>query len=117
MAEVVRQRLGFVLCLGESKPSRQCAGDLRDFERMRKPGAVVVALVENEDLGLVLETAERGRMDDTVAIAAKSAPRPALGLGMKPATAPLRIAGVRRMCRGSVHGIPGAPIDLEQTRT
>ena len=69
MAEVMgqRQRLGEVLVEAERAGERP--GDLGHFQRMGQPGAVVVALVEHEDLGLVLQPAERGRMDDPVAIA------------------------------------------------
>ena len=69
VAEVVgeRQRLGQVLVEAERAGER--AGDLGHFQRVGQPGAVVVALVEHEDLGLVLEAAEGGRMDDAVGIA------------------------------------------------
>ena len=45
------------------------ARDLRDFQRMREAGAVQVALVIDEHLGLVDQPAERGGMDDAVAVA------------------------------------------------
>ncbi len=69
MAEIVgeRQRLGQVLV--EAERARQRARDLRHFERVGEPRAVVIALVEDEDLRLVLEPAEGGRMDDAVAVA------------------------------------------------
>ena len=71
MAEIVgeRERLGQILV--EPERARERAGDLGDFERMGQPGAEMVALVEDEDLGLVGEPAEGGRMDDPVAIAAE----------------------------------------------
>ena len=34
--------------------ARACAGDLRDFERVGKPGAVVVPLGRKKDLSLLL---------------------------------------------------------------
>ena len=87
-----RQRLGEILvqpqCAGE------CAGDLRDLERMGEPRAVMVALVEHEHLGFVLEPAEGGRMDDAVAVAAKGAAAFAGRLGVQPAAALLRIARI-----------------------
>ena len=66
VAEVVgeRERLGQVLV--EPERARQRPGDLGHFQGVGQPGAVVVALVEHEDLGLVLEPAEGGRMDDAV---------------------------------------------------
>ena len=69
MAEIVcqRQRLGQVLVQTELPSDR--ASDLRHLDRMRQPGAVEVALVIDEHLGLVLEFPKRRRMDDAVAIA------------------------------------------------
>ena len=91
MAEVVgeRQRLGQVLV--ERQRARERAGDLRHFERVGEPGAVMIALVEHEHLGLVLEPAEGGRMDDAVAVAAE-------GVARGP---PARDAAGRGSCAGS----------------
>ena len=96
MAEIVgeRQRLGEIFVEPERAGER--ARHLRDFERMGEPGAVMVALVEHEDLGLVLEPAEGGRMDDAVAVAAEGAAALADGLGMEPAAALARIARITR---------------------
>ena len=80
-----RQRLGEILV--ETQPPRQRTRYLRHFQGVGQPGAVMVAFVENEDLGLVLEAAKRGGMDDTVAIAAKRAAALADRLGMEPAAA------------------------------
>ena len=63
----------------------------------------MVALVEDEDLGLMLEAAERGRMDDAVAIAAEGAAAFAGRLGVQPAAALRRIAGVGRAGYCSFH--------------
>ena len=73
MAEIVRkrQRLGEILV--EPERARERARDLGDFERVGEPRAVVIALVEDEDLRLVLEAAKGGRMDDAVAVAAEGA--------------------------------------------
>jgi len=43
--------------------------DLGRLQAVRQPGPVVVALVVDEDLGLVLEAAERGAVDDPVPVA------------------------------------------------
>ena len=69
VAEIVdqRDRLGEVLVAAQ-RP-RQRAGDLRDLDRVGEPGAVVVALMRDEDLRLVLQAAEGGGMDDAVAVA------------------------------------------------
>src|ERR1700733_1103503 len=96
MAEIMRQRQGLGEILVEAKPSRQRAGNLRHFEGVSEPGAVMVAFVEHEDLCLVLEAAERSGVDDTVAVAAEDATALAGRLGIEPAPAQGRIAGVRR---------------------
>ena len=69
MAEIVgqRQRLGEVLV--DPKRAGDGAGDLRDFETMGEAGAVMIALVIDEHLGLIVEPAEGGRMQDAVAVA------------------------------------------------
>ena len=73
MAEIVRerQRLGEIFV--EPQRAGERTRDLRHFERVGEPGAVVVALVEYEHLRLVLEAAEGRRMDDAVAVAAEGA--------------------------------------------
>jgi len=103
MAEIMgqRQRLGEILV--ETEPPRERAGDLCHFEGVSEPGAVMVAFVEYEDLRLVLEAAECGGVDDTVAVAAEDATAFAGRLGMEPAPAQGRIAGVRRSGYGSFH--------------
>ena len=69
VAEVVAEpdRLGQVLVQPE-RPGH-VAGDPAGLERVREPGAVVVALRRDEHLGLVLEPPERLRVDDPVAVA------------------------------------------------
>src|SRR5271167_2288485 len=71
MTEVVgkRQRLGEVLV--EVKRAGERAGDLRNLERVGEPRAVMVAFIEHEYLGLVLEAAKGTRVDDAVAVAPK----------------------------------------------
>ena len=69
VAEIVgeRQRLGQVLV--EPQRAGDRAGDLRHLEGMGQARAEMVALVIDEDLGLVLQPAEGGRVDDAVAVA------------------------------------------------
>src|SRR5215218_1990429 len=71
VAQVVAQpdRLGQVLVQAE-RP-RHAARDAARLERVREPGAVVVALRGDEDLRLVLQAPERLRVDDPVAVALK----------------------------------------------
>ena len=98
MAEIVgeRERLGQILI--EPERSGKRARDLGNLERVRQPGAEVVALMKDEDLGLVREAPECGRMDDAVAVAAEGVARCAHRLRMKPAAAPAgsgRVGGAR----------------------
>src|SRR5262249_48711024 len=86
----------------EPQRAGERSGDLRDLERVGEPGAVVVALVRDEHLGLVRQPAERGRMDDAVAVAAEIAAGPARGLGMEAA------AGGARSGRVGAWGPGGA---------
>ena len=73
MAEVVAERGGLGQVLVEAERAGERAGDLGDLQRVRQAGAEMIALVEHEHLGLVGEPAERGRMDDSVAVAAEGA--------------------------------------------
>ncbi len=77
MAEIMRQRQRLGEILVEAELAGDGAGDLRHLQRMGQPRPVVVALVINEDLRLVLEAAERGGMDNAVAIAPEIAAIPA----------------------------------------
>jgi len=87
MAKIVseRQRLGEILV--KPQPPRQGPCDLRDFKRVGEPGAIMIAFIENENLGLMLEAPKGGGMDDAVAIAAERAAGLARRLAMKPAAA------------------------------
>src|SRR6185437_5944193 len=87
MAEIVREgeRLGEVLV--ETEHPRDRARDLRDFEAVGQPGAVMIALVVDKDLRLVLQPAKRGRMDDAVAVSLKRRAHVVLRLGVEPAAA------------------------------
>src|SRR5947208_1522493 len=62
----------------------------------------LVALVEDEHLGLISQPPERRRMDDAVAVAAEIAPRRARRLGIEPTAAVRRVGriGRRRNSRG-----------------
>jgi len=68
VADVVREANG----LRERLVQAQCAGhaarDLRDLEGVRQAGAVEVALVVDEDLGLVDQAAEGRRVDDAITV-------------------------------------------------
>src|SRR5690606_38810106 len=82
--QVVAQadRLGEILVEGEG--ARHRARDAARLERVREPGAVVVALGRDEHLGLVLEPPERLRVHDAVAVALKRRAHVAVGLRPPP---------------------------------
>ena len=96
MAKVMGQRQRFGEILVETELPRDGAGDLRHFQRMGEPGPVMIALVEHEHLGLVLETAKCRRMDHPVAIPAKRAAGRTFWLGEQPAATAPGVAGIKR---------------------
>ena len=104
MAEVVRQRQRFGQVLVQTQLACQRTGDLRHLQRVGQPGAVMVTLMEDEHLRLVLEAAERGRMDHPVAIAAKGAAVAARRLIEAAAAAQIGVAAVRCGRRRPSHG-------------
>src|SRR6185437_6090259 len=108
VADVVRQRQRLGEVLVEAQAARDGARDLRHFEAMRQPGAVVVALVIDEDLGLVLQAPERGRVNNAVAVALERRPHLMLGLGLKPPTALLRLRRIGRAPGRRNHARPYA---------
>ena len=72
--EVVTERDGLGQLLVQPEHLRDGARNLRDLERVREPGAIVIAGRREEDLRLVLEAAKRLAVDDAVAIALKRRP-------------------------------------------
>src|SRR5260370_36332689 len=62
-----------------------------------------IALVRNENLGLVGEPPERRRMDDAVAVTAEIAAVRARALGMEAATAFCRVGRIGRACTSRRH--------------
>ena len=91
MPEIVgqRKRLGEVFVHTEDAADR--ARDLRDLQAVGQPGAVVIPLVIDEDLGLVLQTPKRRAVDDPVAVALKGRPGAAFRLRIE---APAALLGV-----------------------
>jgi len=69
VSEVMAQCTGLGEVLVDPEGARHRPGDLRDLERVREARAVMIAFERNENLGLVLEAAERARVDDAVAVA------------------------------------------------
>ncbi len=96
MAKVVRERNGLCQLAVEAERLGDSAGNLRRFERMGQPGAVVIALVIDENLGFVLETAKGGRMDHAVTVALEDGAHRMLRLGHAASAA---VAGKHRKGR------------------
>ena len=100
VAEVVRQRQRFGKVLVQPQLAGDGAGDLRHFQAVGQPRAVEIAHVVDEDLGLVLQLAERRAVDHPVAVALPRAARRRLGFVVQPPARAFRPDGVR----GQVHG-------------
>ena len=69
VADVVGQRDRFREVFVQPQPAGDGAGDLSHFERVRESRAVVVVDAGDEDLGLAGHAAERGAVDDALAVA------------------------------------------------
>ena len=104
MAEIVRERGGLGEVLVEAERAGKRTRDLDHFQRMGEPCAVMVALVIDEDLRLMGEAAESGRVDDPVTVAAEIVARGARRLGITAAAAQRRVGGVRRARNGRGNG-------------
>jgi len=74
----------------DEQSARQRAGDLGHLKGMGEPSAVVIALVDDKDLGLVLQTAEGRGMENAVTVALKRRTVGVFGLRIG---APARVAG------------------------
>ena len=94
MAQVMRERDRLDQVLVQAQAARDAARQLRHLERMGQPGAEQVALVVQEDLGLVDQAPERARMDDAVAVALEIVARRRRPLGKAPPLAACRIARI-----------------------
>jgi len=103
MAEVVRERERLGQILIEAERAGERASDLGDLEGMGQASTEVIALVKDEDLGLVREAPECGCMDDAVAVAAEGVARRAHRLRMQPAAAPARSGRVGRARAGRLN--------------
>ena len=101
VAKVMGQGQGFgeILIEAEYAGNRPCY--LGNLDRMGKPGAVVVALVIHENLGLMLQSPEGGRVNYPVAVALKGGARRTLGFREQPS--PALFGFCRVDCRVSLH--------------
>ena len=97
VAEVMseRHRLGQIL-IEPQRPSER-ASHLADFQRVGQTRPEMLALVMQEDLGLVLEAAKGGRMDDAVPVALELGAGWAAGHRVQPAARGSRIGGIGRL--------------------
>ncbi len=84
MAQIVRQGDGFGQVDVEVQRMGQGPGDLRHFQRVRQPGAEVIAFIGDEHLGLAFQTSEGGRVDDPVTVAREGGAGRAFRFGMQP---------------------------------
>src|SRR6185436_4988546 len=69
MAEIMGQRYGFSEVLIQPERAGDVPRDGRDCHGMREPRAQMIACPVQEDLRLILETAEGARMNHPLAIA------------------------------------------------
>ena len=96
MAGVVAEPDRFDEILVQAQRARDDAGDRRRLERMRHARAVVVAGRVDEDLRLPLQSPERLRVKDPVAVTLEGCADRAFCLGLRPATGLVRADGQRR---------------------
>src|SRR4051794_19647446 len=89
-----RDRLGQILV--QAQRPRDAARDPGRLERVREPGAEVVALRVDEDLRLVAQPPERLRVDDPVAVALERSPQAAFVLRSLASSRLVRAHGERR---------------------
>src|SRR4029077_17578159 len=71
MPQIMHERQRFGEVFVEAQGTRERAGDLHNFERVRQSCAEVIAFVIDKHLRFMSEPPERRRMDDPVAIAAE----------------------------------------------
>ena len=96
VAEVVPEADRLRQILVQPQRARDRARDAHGLDRVREPGAVVVALRGDEDLRLVLEAPERLRVHDAVAVALeRGAQRAWLLVVVRPAPRGVRAHGER----------------------
>jgi iron-sulfur cluster insertion protein len=104
MAEIVAKRDRFGQIVVEPQGPGDRARDLRHLDGVGEAGAEMVALVMDEHLGLVGETAEGGRMDDAVAIPLEFGPGRRRRLGDKASGRPRGVG-----CVGGASRVRGVP--------
>src|SRR5918995_1431333 len=84
VAEVVTESDRLRQVLVQTESARRATGDAAGLERVREPGAVVIALRRDEDLRLVHQAPKRLRVHDPVAVALERRPVVRVGLLLLP---------------------------------
>ena len=72
MAEIMRQRYRLSQIVIKSQLTADGTGNLRHFKRMGQPGAEIITFMIDKHLGFVLESPERGTVNDPVTVTLKS---------------------------------------------
>jgi len=103
MTEIVCESASLGQVFVKSERTGERARDLGHLQGVGQPGAVMIALVVDEDLRLVGETPESRRVDDPVAIPAKSAAPGARRLLIQAAPAGSRIRREDCACAGRLY--------------
>ena len=106
VAKVMRQRQRFRQVLVQIEAASQPARQLRHFERMGQPCAVMVALMVDEHLRFIFEPPKRDGMNDAVAVALVRGAHAAFGLGHQTPARELGVTGIGGEalgCGGSLH--------------
>src|SRR5210317_10243 len=96
MTQIVRETDCFGQRLIEMQLARDRTRDLGHLERVSQPGAIHVAFMIDEHLGLVDQAPERGRVQHAVAIALEFAPIFVTGLAVSTASRRSIERGIRR---------------------
>ena len=106
VADVVRQaqRLGQVLV--QPQRAGDHPADLRHFQAVGQPDAVVIAIRRDKHLGLVAQPAERDRMDDPVTVALIRAARAARNRFVSRKFSPPAARGIRGIGSAENHQSP-----------
>ena len=100
VTQIMGQRDGLGQIFIHLEAARQAARQLRHFQGMSQPGAVIIAFMFHKHLGLVLEAAKGAGMDDAVAVAAVTGAGGAFLFGIKPAAALRHLGGIERKHSG-----------------
>jgi hypothetical protein len=96
VAEIMHQGHALGEILVDLQGPRQRARHLGHLDRVGQPGAVMIAVGTDEDLGLVLQPPEGGRVDDPVAVALEVGARRARSFKKQPTARGPRIRRVDR---------------------